>query len=322
MGPFPSRPLRAPAFAGALALLCSACASDGPPPLGQPPDAPPELVAETERLFDEALEHWIERIARVQRVSQQLRVAGGPLCGEHVGPVLGISMVDPSNMAPWLAWASHDRYGGGEGVVVVRVFPDMAGERAGLAFGDRILSIDGEPADFARSRVPRTPPGRPVELEVEREGERRTVLVPREEGCAYPVEISLAEARNSWADGSSVTITAPLLRRIRDDAQLAYLLGHELAHNIEFAAGASRSARNPEEEARADYVGIYLAARAGYAVSDGPELWTAILTDLNNLAVRSETHPMTHARRQALRSTLAEIAAKRERGEPLVPSER
>jgi regulator of sigma E protease len=68
-----------------------------------------------------------------------------------------------------------------------RVQPGGAGERAGLAAGDRVVAIDGAPvaswSDFT-ARV-RAAPGRPIDLEVERGGRRVTLrAVPEEAGSA------------------------------------------------------------------------------------------------------------------------------------------
>ena len=64
------------------------------------------------------------------------------------------------------------------------VLPDQAGARAGLQAGDRIVSIDGQPVASWSDAVERirSAPGRPLRVEVQRDGAPRTLTVtPRAE---------------------------------------------------------------------------------------------------------------------------------------------
>ena len=64
------------------------------------------------------------------------------------------------------------------------VIPDEAGAKAGLRAGDRILAIEGQPVVTWTDAVERirAAPGRALRMEVQREGERRTLTVtPRAE---------------------------------------------------------------------------------------------------------------------------------------------
>ena len=59
------------------------------------------------------------------------------------------------------------------------VMPDEAGARAGLQAGDRILTIDGQPVATWTQAVERirAAPGKPLRVEVQRDGQRRTLTV-------------------------------------------------------------------------------------------------------------------------------------------------
>ncbi len=71
-------------------------------------------------------------------------------------------------------------YDSRNGVLIGDVDPDSPAGKAGLQSGDIVLEYDGEPvtkADDLRMRVAGTKPGEEVELEIWRDGKRRTVEV-------------------------------------------------------------------------------------------------------------------------------------------------
>ncbi len=64
------------------------------------------------------------------------------------------------------------------GIIVNEVIPDTAAVEAGLQFEDIILELNGEPvSSYAafRNRVASSPPGAELELEIIRDGERKTI---------------------------------------------------------------------------------------------------------------------------------------------------
>jgi len=70
------------------------------------------------------------------------------------------------------------------GVIVLQVTEDGAAERAGLAQGDVILSLDGKPVDSSnalRNAVARQAPGSKIALDVVRDGARKTLTVALDE---------------------------------------------------------------------------------------------------------------------------------------------
>jgi predicted metalloprotease with PDZ domain len=72
----------------------------------------------------------------------------------------------------------HLEEGTDEGAVVTKVIEESAAERAGLREGDIIVAIDGEELDGSWSltrRILKKEPGDIVELEIDRDGDRRSV---------------------------------------------------------------------------------------------------------------------------------------------------
>jgi predicted Zn-dependent protease len=113
---------------------------------------------------------------------------------------------------------------------------------------------------------------------------------------------------------------------------LALVLGHEFAHDVlhhkrrldekGFARDVlgefgSTPASHMVAEKEADYVGLYLSARAGYDISQAPDFWRRFPAAIGDF---SFSHPGNAERAAALAATRDEILAKRERREPLVPT--
>jgi predicted Zn-dependent protease len=69
----------------------------------------------------------------------------------------------------------------------------------------------------------------------------------------------------------------------------------------------------------ADYMGMYLTARAGYDVSNAADIWTRLEATYPGASRGSWTHPSNSDRFEAMNRTAAEIAEKRAAGRDLIP---
>ena len=150
-----------------------------------------------------------------------------------------------------------------------------------------------------------------------------SVRIRPDAGCEFPAELLLSEEINAFANfggARSIAVTTSLIREVPDDSVLAMLVGHELAHHI-LKSNRTRESR-VREESRADYVGIYLAAMAGFPLSqDAADVYLVLQSDLYRFAKRSGTHPMMPARSLAFRKTLEEIEKRKRDGVPLRPGD-
>jgi predicted Zn-dependent protease len=77
-------------------------------------------------------------------------------------------------------------------------------------------------------------------------------------------------------------------------------------------------------EAEADYVGLYVAARAGYEIADAPNFWRRMAVEHpGNIKKNfSATHPSAPERFTALEETVRQIEKKRQNGELLMPEKK
>ena len=308
--------------AAALALaLAVGCTSTSPKQL---PPASPEETAETARLSQLALDRWLANEIRLQRISQQVQLRGRPLCGEDLAPVLGFGVVGRESVPRILAAAAEARYPD-ERVRVIDVFPGMAAEQSGLRVDDVVLAVGS--ADVRSPLAvyrPRRAVGDTVALRILRGDQELEIRIPHTPGCAYPATLALGSEVNAHSFLRSRVTVFPvgLLRAVESDEQLAFVLGHEMGHIILHRTQMSLS--RYETENQADYIGAYLAVRAGFPLDpEDVKIFDLLsLGDVNVIDRRSSTHPVTPARSFALRETLREIEHKRTSGVALVPSEK
>lgn len=176
--------------------------------------------------------------------------------------------------------------------------------------------------------------------------------------CDYRVSIINSSGKNAYTDGKSIGITTGFLPLL-DDKELALIIGHELAHITEKhiekkrenrftgaflgtffdalaeAASGTRTygrykkageqigqeAFSQGFEAEADYVGLYMLARAGYETESAATFWRKMAEGMpakNNSL--TGTHPLTAYRYLMLAKAHTEIEGKKAKGEILLPN--
>ena len=176
--------------------------------------------------------------------------------------------------------------------------------------------------------------------------------------CDYKVSIINSGGRNAYTDGKSIGITTGFLSML-NDKELALIIGHELAHITENHIGKKKENRftgaflgiffdalaetasgtrtygrykkageqigqkafSQGFEAEADYVGLYMLARAGYETASAATFWRKMAERMpaksNSL---TGTHPPTAYRYLMLAKAHTEIERKKAKGEILLPN--
>jgi len=177
--------------------------------------------------------------------------------------------------------------------------------------------------------------------------------------CAIPINLQVDSSINAFTTDDRIVVSSSILRAARTDAQLAVMIGHELAHAnlghlnkrrantvIGWLGGAAADAGimlggmsthgafskvltqagaqafSVAFEREADYVGAYYAARAGYDLAGSEEIWrTLSLEDPDSIRVATD-HPITPVRFVQMQKVIDEIENKRRRNMPLDPERR
>jgi len=317
------------------------------------PELPKEVV-EAERLRQRklALFAYLDRLERLLRVSDRLLIAASPFCKDQ-RPVFGFSVHDRTCYREEDLGLLSERFRIGDGITVWYVHPELPAGVAGLRPNDRILKVNSREPRGIKEFVEVLRSSYELELVVEREGEVLHLRVQAQRGCNCEVHLVQDDSLNAWAaPGGKVYVTTGLMRFIHDEDELAFVLGHELSHHVlghlakrtvnvllgtlldVLVSGVSGVPTrgvfqqlgalvfSEEFEKEADYLGTYLAARAGYDVRKAPDFWRRMAVEFPQAISKAflATHPSTPERFTLVEKAVEEIERKRQTGEELVPT--
>jgi hypothetical protein len=167
----------------------------------------------------EVLAAWLVGQTRIERVAARMLRAqprGAQPAYRH-----GVLVVasEPA-VARHFGHPDHTR-----GLIVAWVDPDGA-SHGRLRVGDQLIDIDGQRSADAL-------PPKPCTVTVQRDGaEIRVDLDPEPVGLQAGVFYVDSSEVNAFCTGRTVVVTSGMLQRLSDDDHLAFVLGHELTHEV------------------------------------------------------------------------------------------
>ena len=360
----------------ALLTLAVACAACTPPATRMGEIAPQQLQEEQLKQQELVLSSEIAAHNRLADVAYPMLKAAIPMCGKRISTTSRVLAINAYLYSKDYQPAAR-ALGYGDTLTIVSVPRGSAADRAGLAVGDKVLSVEGAPTpvgksairDFTKSITPaptrpgNTPlPPAPTRLTVLRAADstgaarQLTISIPPDTVCSYGTSAAKSEVLNAWADGKDITVTTAMMRFAGTDDELAVVVSHELAHNamrhmdakkknatlgailgatLDVAAasqgintgggfsqqGAQAGAMSYSQdfEREADYVGMYILARAGRPYADAPNFWRRMGQESPGSILYASTHPTSAERFIRLDKTVAELKAKLASGAPLLP---
>ncbi len=243
--------------------------------------------------------------------------------------------------------------------------PVVMGGDAPLQPGDRIMKLGGRALpsgasslgtlfqirnDAAAAKVP-------LSIEVLRNGKPLTASLNPVAACNYNVTLVDNKVWNAFATGDAVFIEKRLQDTVRNDADLAFVLSHEVAHNAakhidnkmtnvrigavvgilaDVAAAAAgiktdglgtkagiqmgAGAYSKQFEYDADKLGMYIQYRTGYGLEAGPRVAQMMGARTPQAIERESSHPATANRAATLEGVQQEIEAKVRSGQPVRPN--
>lgn len=314
---------------------------------------------ELQKQQDIALQTLFLQEQRLNRVAFPLLMVASDLNTKNVRPYLGFQYRNMPAMPKDYRQAGARLYGMDNTLQIIEVVPESPADLAGLQPGDKLVSLDGHPfpkgrranLKMLRFLKKHLAAGQPSVISVLRDGEEMNLMVtPVNVSDFYLFFLYQDAGFNAYADGKSMYFTSGILSFAQSDDALALIIGHELAHNVmthmrakkanyllgsilDLAAAAGGvdtqnafgkiafQAHSKKFEQEADYVGLYIMARAGIEIQESANFWRRFAAEIPKGVRRSflSSHPTSPERFLAMEQTIEEIQLKRQAGLPIVP---
>jgi hypothetical protein len=240
---------------------------------------------------------------------------------------------------------------------VISVANGSPAAQAGIREHDEILALNGKlisatGTDTWMAAWLKRNGETPVSVTLRRDGQDVTAQVTPVIGCSIPIAYVVADEANAFTDDKKIVFNSGIVALAKTDAQLASVIGHEMAHvwlrHIDKRLGnmvlgtvagaavdvifgstgavfrrefqkAGLRAYSVAFEREADYVGAYLAARAGYELTGVEDIWRAMGQTHPDSLRFARTHPLAPMRFVQMKRVADEIAEKQRKHLPLVP---
>jgi membrane-associated protease RseP (regulator of RpoE activity) len=320
---------------------------------------PALIEAEEVRQRELYVSEWDKTQHRLDDASFPLLAAATDLCKDDVSLRIGITLKTVDMYEGVYRVAARSALGIGDGVTIHGVASESPGERAGILEGDELVSVNGSLLPMGMNGVERAMElissgisGGSVQFTVSRNGIQQQLSVTPERICSYTPVVTMDDFINAFADGENVIFTYSMMRFANGD-DLATILAHEIAHNamdhveakkqnsllggllgavLDVAGGTTSSAFWTEElggegasrhssdfEREADYVGMYILARANKDLEAAPNVWRRMSTINPGAIAYESSHPSSAERFVRLTEAIKEIERKRDLGVALLP---
>jgi len=254
--------------------------------------------------------------ARVATVAWRLQTANVALCRDVV-PLPGFSIETLDQYSQSERGEAVAEFALGDLPQISAVVPQSAAGKAGLKPGDVIVAVDGQPMsrvvatkpDYARTAAAEAALAAalarpPATLTLT----SRTVSFSGDGGCASLVQLVPGSRLDAIADGHYVQISGAMFGFVANDDELAFVIAHELAHNIvPEAKRAADASHQRAAELAADRAAIGMMERAGYDVGVVVPLMER-LRRKNRLSWLDGSHPAWPLRLAAAGRAAKEVA--------------
>lgn len=305
----------------------------------------------------EALSNMVALQDRLYHIAAPLLINNADLCRTQARNLLGFTAKNKYSYTGEFTDAAQAVLGYGDRLQVSGILPGSGAARAGLRKGDGLVAVEGKPLPTAHNAEtqaaailgPLVGNHQALNLTVWRGGATQSLNVPVTRACAFKVDIGNADNINSYADGQRVMITRGMVNFAQTDEAIAFVLAKDMAHNVLGHANTMRSAYTigsvidnlvavrpdtsmligsagikpvPQElDAAADYLALYLLARAGYNIEHAHVFWQRLAGQYPASVLNgyTATHPAVAYRLSVIDKTVAEIKAKQAARKPVTP---
>ena len=263
--------------------------------------------------------------ARVNNIGYRIAARNVALCPNAV-PLSGISFHSLGQYAPSERAKISVTFGAEPGPRVMSVAEDSPAAKAGIKPNDLILktgdarlveTLSNKPEISAvlnaRGALSEGLANGAISINVLRGPENKEILVPSQRACPSTVELIPSTKRIAAADGTMLQISSAMVETTQSDGELAFILSHEMAHNIlQHPARLDRIGRKKANvlatEVEADKLSIKLMAGAGYDPFAAARFWARYGRGLKHGILSDGTHMRSKDRVALLQNEAALIA--------------
>lgn len=219
-------------------------------------------------------------IIRLAEVNWRLSQAARPLCpSQSAGYGLRFDSLDAYPVANRELISSA--LGISQLPQVLAIAPSGPSAKSELRVGDVILEINGQPTASVLADVDGVSTAHRLEfflstlnlsqsliLTIQRTGiDVATVTLSPVPSCTYVAVVVPEKSRKAYSDRQGLAVTSGMMSEISIDDQLAWVVGHELAHILLTDYVELHRIRGKRKEDLADELGLRLAQCAGYDTS-------------------------------------------------------
>ncbi len=294
---------------------------------------------------------------QLDKVAAPLLLNNPDLCKTQARNLLGFTAKNQHSYSSQMTQAAQILFGLTDRLQVIGVLPGSGAARAGLRRGDQLHSAEGKNlpvgpnAERAAAEIlaPLANTRASIRLSIMRDGVSSDLVIPLTRACAFRVDLGNADNVNTYADGRRIMVTRGMLEFTQSDAEIAYLIAREMAHNTLSHAAKMRNSSivgaqidnlirlnpdttmlisnagikpmPPELDLAADNLSLYMVARAGFPLGQVIGFWQRLASQYppGVLNSHSALHPPSAARVASMEKTIREIRQKQQAKRPLVP---
>lgn len=234
----------------------------------------------------------VEQDLRLATVGYRLASANAPFCKRR---------------APNPGWVIHDiaqypdqataqaAFGFDQPIQIAATVKGAPADNAGLKAGDDFVALDDAALRWAAMPVGKTGyermaafrqslgerwAGRAALLvRASRDGAEVNAIIKATPICASEFWVDARPKTDAGADGDQVRLTSGMMAFVSDDAELAAVVAHELAHNLlghrAILAGVKKGKSKAilKTEIEADQLSVWLMANSGYDANAAVRFW-------------------------------------------------
>lgn len=297
--------------------------------IDRPAPSAAKTSADTNSGFQAVLDEFTALNKRLDNIASRLKTANADLCPQTEADI-GFSTHTLKDYPEPLQPAARHFLNVGHEISARAVRANSQAAKAGVQAGDQIISINAKPLNTAgdgdqsvisshlakaiwQAELGRAAYGETVAISYKRGAQTFSSAVIIGKQCKLPVTLFYSENVNGHYVDGEIWMTSGLLREVKDDTQIAYILAHELAHALHHKT-AHRSAKT---ELEADRIGLIILARAGYDPAELAQFWAEQIDLFDGGIISSETHPDLAQRADNFALTLSYIHAAKDNSEAL-----